>query len=515
MKVCLVRAPLTLSKYASASPAVPPIGLAYVAAQLVQDGHDVSVVDSIGEAIDEYIPFRDDTVYRGLTLEQIVERSPAADVFGVSVMFSQDWPLTRILIQKLKERHPHSLIVCGGEHATAESKGSMEGCPELDFIVSGEGEYTMSELLLTLDQKGDLSKVSGIHYRNSSGEVLHTPKRARVKSLDEIPWPAWDLFPLENYLSAGHGWGVNRGRSMPMVASRGCPYQCTFCSNPQMWTPRWVVRSVDDVIAEIKFYIEKYQAKNIDFQDLTAIIKKEWIISFCQRLIEENIVITWQLPTGTRSEAIDEEVAPYLYASGCRNMTYAPESGDLEVLKRIKKKVHLEAILKSTRAAVRAGINVKYNFIFGFPEDTYANIPSTLWFMWRIALVGVSDISIAPFSPYPGSELFFKLQREGKIPAKLDDAYYMSIPFSDMSKTVSWCESFSPKALNRLRNVAMMSFYLVSWLTHPLRPFRVLANLLTGREESRMDKALADMKRRMRLLSSKKESLNPGSVSPF
>jgi radical SAM superfamily enzyme YgiQ (UPF0313 family) len=127
--------------------------------------------------------------------------------------------------------------------------------------------------------------VSSLYFRGENNEIIANPKRPRIRDLDDLPLPAWDLFPLENYLSEGHGWGVNRGRSMPIVASRGCPYQCTFCSNPNMWTTRWVVRKVDNVIEEIVLYINKYNATNFDFQDLTAIVKKDWIKDFCLKLI--------------------------------------------------------------------------------------------------------------------------------------------------------------------------------------------------------------------------------------
>jgi anaerobic magnesium-protoporphyrin IX monomethyl ester cyclase len=515
MIITLVRAPLTLSEYASAAPAVPPIGLAYIAATTRAHGHEVHVVDSIGEAIESYVPFVEKTLYRGLGLDEIVDRVPNSDVIGVSVMFSQDWPLANELIRKLKDRQPKSIIVIGGEHAAAEPVGALEDCPSLDYAIVGEGDYAFPDLLRVLDKKESVEGVGSLYYRDASGEIRSTAKLPRSRDLSDIPWPAWDLFPLENYLKDGHGWGVNRGRSMPIVASRGCPYQCTFCSNPFMWTTRWVARPVEDVIKEIECYIEEYKATNFDFQDLTAIVKKNWIKTFCLSLIEKGIDITWQLPTGTRTEAIDEEVAGLLFRSGCKNITYAPESGSNEVLKRIKKKIKLESVYQSARGCIKAGLDVKFNFIFGFPEDRYRNLFESTYFMLRLAYIGVSDISIAPFSPYPGSELFFQLQKSGKIPKKLDEDYYRKIPFSDMSGTVSWCERINSKNLNRARNVAMILFYLVSFIFHPSRPFKRLFNFMVGREETRMDKALGDMKRRLRLLRKKKKSLKPGSVQPF
>jgi len=515
VKITLIRAPLTLSKFASAAPAVPPIGLAYVAASLVEAGHAVSVIDGIGEAISTYYPFDTNTLYRGLSLDEIVSRCADTEIFGLSIMFSQDWPITKQLIRKLKQRFPRAVIVAGGEHATAEPIGALEDCEELDYVVTGEGDSILPDLVTALNSGTELGEIAGIAYRTPSRVPVLNPARPRNRKLHELPWPAWDLFPVENYLSEGHGWGVNRGRSMPIVASRGCPYQCTFCSNPQMWTTLWLARPVEDVVDEIEFYIKKYGATNFDFQDLTAIVKKEWIKNFCLTLLAKKIVVTWQLPTGTRTEAIDSEVGQLLFQSGCKNITYAPESGSEEVLHRIKKKIRLAAVYESAKGCIKAGLDVKFNFIFGFPEDTYRHLFQSVGFMLKLAYVGVSDISIAPFSPYPGSELFFQLQRKGRIPEKLDDAYYKKIPFSDMASTESWCERIPSKTLNQCRNLAMIAFYLVSWTCHPSRPFRRIYNFLRGIEETRMDKALGDMRRRRRLLKSKKDGLLPSSVKPF
>lgn len=135
--------------------------------------------------------------------------------------------------------------------------------------------------------------------------------------------------------------------------------------------------------------------------------------------------------------------------------------------------------------------------------------------MIKLAFLGVSDISIAPFSPYPGSELFRQLQNENKIPQFLDEEFYNLIPFSDMSGTTSWCEKINSRELNLARNIAMIVFYFVSYIFHPSRPFIRLYNLFKGKEETRMDKALQDMLRRLRLSKAGKPNLKPTSIRPF
>src|SRR4029079_7397179 len=120
---------------------------------------------------------------------------------------------------------------------------------------------------------------------------------------------------------------------------------------------------VGDVVDEIASYVERYEATNVDFYDLTAIIKRDWILAFCEEIERRGLNITYQLPTGTRSEVLDEEVLRALYRTGCRNICYAPESGSPKTLARIAKKVELERMVRSIRAASKAGIVVKANLI--------------------------------------------------------------------------------------------------------------------------------------------------------
>ena len=155
-----------------------------------------------------------------------------------------------------------------------------------------------------------MTQVNGLVMRQD-GKIVRTLPRGRIKAIDDIPWPAWNLVPLENYLSNGLGYGVDLGRSMPLIATRGCPYRCTFCSNPTMWTTKWIARKPNLVLDEIEHYINKYGAENIDFYDLTAIVQKEWIAEFCRLIKKRNLKFTWQLPSGTRSEAIDTEISNF------------------------------------------------------------------------------------------------------------------------------------------------------------------------------------------------------------
>jgi radical SAM superfamily enzyme YgiQ (UPF0313 family) len=435
----------------------------------------------------------------GLRSEEIVDRIEGRpDFIGVSCMFSQDWPEIRRLIQLVRRRFPNVPIVAGGEHITATAEFTLRSTPEVDVCVIGEGEETIVELANAFDAHTPFDAIKGLVIRAAGGGVLSTGPRTRIRKLDDIPLPAWDLVPLQNYLDNGLGYGVDRGRSMPMLATRGCPYECTFCSNPEMWTTRWYAREPGLVLDEIQLYQEKYGATNFDFYDLTAIVKRSWIIEFTNLILERKMKFTWQLPSGTRSEAIDAEVSRLLYASGCRNMSYAPESGSPEVLKRIKKVVKLDKLEGSVMSAVREGLNVKLNIIMGFPSESRKELGQTVRFLFRMGKAGVHDMSISLFSPYPGSQLYNELRAAGGIP-ELSDEYFLSLgAYKDFSQCISYTEGLSPKILNLYRLAGFVVFYGTQYAARPWRILRVLQNLVQHRQESRLDKSLADLAHRIR-----------------
>ena len=264
-----------------------------------------------------------------------------------------------------------------------------------------------------------------------------------------------------------------------------------------MWTTRYTTRAPSLVVDEIEDYVRRYQADNFDFYDLTSIVKRDWILEFCRLLEERELRITWQLPSGTRSEALDAPVLAAMVRSGCRNVTYAPESGSKRTLAAIQKKVKLDHLEDSMGVAVRLGLNVKANILIGFPDERKEDLRDTLRFLLRMARIGVHDASVWTFSPYPGSELFERLRAAGRFPT-LDDDYYASLlSYSDVSGAVSYADALGSSELQRYRLAGLLLFYGVSYLTHPMRPLRSLYNIATRRYESRMEMSFGNLMRRL------------------
>jgi len=495
IKSVLLRTPMIVPKWSNQSSICPPLGLAYVASALRKAKYDVRCVDALGEAPLQKIISEDKKfVNYGLSTEEIIKHLSSKDfnVLFVSVMFSQEWPIVRSIIKNVMRVYPNVFLVCGGEHITACPEFCMKECPEIDVCVVGEGEETSIAVLDALKENKPLSNVGGIVFRSES-KLIKNPKRPRINKIDEITWPAWDLFPLENYLSNSFGYGVSTGRSMPMLISRGCPFQCTFCSSPQMWTTKWQARNVDDVIEEMQFYIDKYKVTNFDFYDLTTIVRKDWIVAFCQKVIKKNWNITWQMPAGTRSEALDDETLGLMVLSGQQMISYAPESGSALTLQKIKKKIKIDRMKLSIKSAISKGMDVKLNLMMGFPDETHKDMFQTLVFLKDAAVLGVNDAYVGAFAPYPGSELFDELYNNGQI-ASLDDEYFYNLSSnSDLFNSYSFSKHVSTGMLAVYRLGGMSMFYIISFIRHPKRLFRLFSNVVNKREESKLDMALIQM----------------------
>lgn len=503
-KVTLVRVPNLFAGGALTLSATPPIGLCYVASSLRNERHDVKIIDSVGVAIERIFTFTGNNLYvNGLTIEEILEYIPEdSGYIGVSLPFSHEWPLAKKVCAAIKERFANSQLIVGGEHATALPDLCLQDCKAIDYCVLGEGEETIRELIHCLEINGSVNDIAGLAFRDDDGFTKYTRTRERISSIDNIPPPAWNLIPLENYLVGGYSFGVNIGRSMPILATRGCPYQCTFCSNAKMWQPKWLARSPLKVVEEMEEYTQKYLVENFDFYDLTAIVRRDWIIEFCNLLMERKLNITWQLPSGTRTDILDSHITQLLYKSGCRNISYAPESGSTQTLKRIKKKVDLDVMVRSMKASISNNINIKANIIIGFPGERLRNIFETYKFIIRMAVAGVHDVSVWTFSAYPGSEIFYDLIKENRISGEFTDDYFTSLlSYSDLSRPYSWNDNFSSNTLNYLRLFGLTLFYSISYCLRPIRFFKNVINIIKHKPKSRLEmialKALSRHKRRI------------------
>ena len=505
MKVQLIHPPLYLNVHAMTAlrPSLP-LGLAYIAAALRQSGFEVSVVDAVAEAPEQVTqnPLKKSLFALGLTADEIVERlDPEADAFGLTNMWTFSWPLVREICQKIKARYPDTPLVCGGEHFSGLPELSMEQAP-IDFIVRGEGEEGAIEVFKGIEigvDKVDWSLVQGIWYRDADGRPVESKEsRARNKDVDNIPWPAWDLFDVEVYNEQGFINGLNAGLTVPILATRGCPYQCTYCASPNMWTTRWYARDPKDVVDEMQFYKEHYGATNFPFQDLTAILKRDWILEFCNELKERQLNVTWQFPSGTRCEVIDDEVASLLRETGGKSLALAPESGSERTRKLIQKRMKTDSLMNAVKSSVRNGLNITCFIVIAFPHDTAEDLKETAKMCRKLGRLGIDDIAVGFFFPIPNTQLYKELTEKGRV--NLEDRFLLTPIFANEQKLLAennYCEHLDHKQLTRWKYKLLLNFYLTSFVFHPTKPFRILWNALRGKETRKLETYLVDLRKKI------------------
>ena len=514
MRVQLVHPPAFLNPTALTAlrPSLP-LGLAYVAASIREAGHEVSVIDAVGEAPDRVV--RTGHVARlGLSIEEIVARiAPETQVVGIGAMFTYQWRVVSELIHAIKRSRPELLVVGGGEHFTGLPEESLASSP-LDIAVLGEGEETIVELLRRYEahvQAGGAAAagahegpevaswagdLAGVSFRRGA-EVVHNERRARVRDIDAIPRPAWDLFDVTGYDDRRLINGPRMGMTMPILATRGCPYRCAYCSSPNMWTTKWIARDPKLVADEIQDLVETWGARNFPFQDLTAIVKRQWVIDFCNELVSRKLDITWQMPTGTRCEVVDDEVAALLHASGGLSLNFAPESGSEAVRAKVAKQMTEKSLFNAVHSAVKQKLNTSVFFVLGFPGDQVADFKETLKWARRLARAGVEDLAVGFYFPIPGTRFYKELQSRGK--AGLTDELMMAPIFVHdrwLTEERNYSEGLSARTLTIWRYRIVWAFYWRAVLLNPRRLVKVAGNFFKGKEESKFDSFLQILKER-------------------
>jgi radical SAM superfamily enzyme YgiQ (UPF0313 family) len=506
---------VVFSKNSYSSPVTLPLGLAYIGGVLEKADYNVKIIDATGGKRPMGIKRSLDNQYniQGLSTEEILEKiDPNTFIFGISVMFSQHWIEHRSLIEKIKQKFTKIIIVAGGEHASAMPEYIMRDCPSIDYVIRGEGEFSMLEFSSNLFFGRSVNNIPGICFINKQNKFVDNGLSKRIEHIDTLPRPAWHLLNPENYFQDYFsGLGLGGNRNMPILGTRGCPYQCTFCSSPSMWTTRYIMRDPIDIVDEIEWLTKEYKANDFEFFDLTAIIKKNWIIEFCNELKKRGLNnITWQLPVGTRTESLDEEVLKAIYETGCRFVCYAPESGSQHSLNIIKKRVKLNKLLKSVKSSVKIGHTTKLNFIIGFPHETLIDCLKTIAFaMYCSFRFGISDILFSVFTPYPGSELFEKLKKEKKL--TVNDNYFKKLIVQfDFTKGDSYCENISATTIVILRFLAFTLCYTIIYITRPKMIYKLFKNIFQKKffPNNILEQRLFEFYLRYKLKKKAKENLS-------
>lgn len=431
MRILLVLPPMLgeerYGKLAGAGSYLPPLGLLYLAGVL-KDRYDVKVID--GSVLD-------------VTMQDMADLigSWKPRVLGVSAITPTFYRAVE-LCRVAKQINQGIVTVIGGPHPSAcpEETMSHEG---VDFVVRGEGEVTFGELLDRIEKSEDVSSVAGICHKTAEGKISSTPPRERITELDSMPFPARELIDTEAYKPS-----VMHYKHLPafsIVCGRGCPFRCTFCSCSKVFRGKVTLRSVENVISEIRDLVSRYSASEIMVWDDTFGISKKWVTEFCRQI--RPLQISWS--AWMRVDMVDKDMLARMADSGCWHISYGVESGNQKVLDTIKKGFTLDDVRNAFKLTHEAGMEARGTFILGLPNETWQSMMDTI----NLAIAIEADYAqFQLLTPYPGTELWDTIEQYGEFSTK------------DLSKYTIWFPVFVPKGLSkadleRAHKLAYRMFY--------------------------------------------------------
>lgn len=294
-------------------------------------------------------------------------------------------------VKKAKEICPNVITIAKGAAFLTLAERIIKEHNELDFGILGEAENTLKEIL----EEKPKAEILGLYYKEND-EVKFTGNRPFIEDLDSLPFPARHLVDNNIYRRPD-----NNKVQATIKVSRGCPFHCFFCLATPVSGAKVRRRSPENIVAEIKECVEKYNIKNFLFWSDIFNIDKEWTMKLCQAIIDSGLKITWS--ANTRADTADLEMAEMMYKSGCRLVSIGVESGSQYMLEKMGKKITLNDVRRTVKVFKKAKIRIYNYFVIGLPWETEETVEETI----KFAIELNSDfISFYTATPLPGSRFY-------------------------------------------------------------------------------------------------------------
>lgn len=375
MRIAVIAPPYPLEEMPS-----PPLGVTYVAAAFEAAGAEVKIFDYIVSA------------YTKENLEKQL-KSFKPDAVGATSVTMNFYDARQILFD-VKNYNPEIITMMGGPHVSFTAEETLKQYPEIDLIVIGEGEDTIAELTPVIRQKDKWHNIRGIAYRNGN-EIVMTGKRDFITDIDRIPLPARRLLPISRYRALGF--------PVSLITGRGCPYSCIFCLGRKMVGSKVRKRNPHLVLDEIEQIIH-YGFDRINIADDLFTTDKERVKEICTGIKERSLKFPWS--AFARVDTVSQEVFDLMAEAGCDSVSFGVETGNPEMLKRIKKGIKLEQVYAAVKMCQQAGMIAHASFIIGLPGETRDTLQETEKFAKSTrALYGYHFLA-----PFPGTTVREKIQ---------------------------------------------------------------------------------------------------------
>ena len=375
-----------------------PLGLTYIAAVLEQKGIHVEIIDLNAKQSEKS------------NLERMVEN---ASIVGIGGMITEHQEILR-LVNIVKKVNGEARVVLGGPLATTLPQELLRAS-RADFVVVGEGEQTIIDLIHAIQHGQSFTNIRGIAYKDGN-QIAVTAPAVPITDLDTLPFPARHLLNMNHYLKNHFDSfgltikGLGEIRSTNLITSRGCPYNCTFCFK-EMWGHKWRARSAQNILEEMVLLHQQYSVNGFFFNDDTFLLDRKRIFELCTLLKGKNLDIAWYC--NGRVNLVTKELLKAMYNAGCRGIAYGIESGNQQILDSMKKNATTDQARRVVKWTKEAGINTTGYFMIGMLGETKATIRETMVFAREL------DLDYYGFSlttPLAGTELYNSAIEAGFTP---------------------------------------------------------------------------------------------------
>ncbi|BCB96302.1 B12-binding domain-containing radical SAM protein [Dissulfurispira thermophila] len=452
-----------------------PIGLAYIAASLRAANIPVKVIDAFAEQ-----PYQarqnGNFLLLGLNHMEIIERIPddtrAIFVYAINLINHLS---TVEIVYAIKQSHPNIPVVVVENTQTVTAYSLHLVSREFydagaDYILTGEGEHRAVRLAKAL-LSSELEKIKGIdgvgsqNFYNSPCDV--------ITNLDNLPFPAWDLFPLQNYWKLRFAHGPQSTKSyLPLLTSRGCPFSCRFCVAPYANNQKWRSRSSQNVVDEIEFFVNKYNVQEFHIEDMNPTVSDQRIRDICNEILKRNLKIIWKIVAGTKVETIkNEETIDLMAKSGCKYISISPETGSSRLLELMHKPFDLKHALSIIKRMNQAGIYSQACFVLGFPDETDNDRQLTHALVRDLTRWGVDEIALFIITPVPGAAIY--------------ENFHGFEFLSELNFSPSWRTDYHK--LNNFRLHLYTYFLLWKFIYHPFKILKQPLNFLRRNFNTKME----------------------------
>ena len=385
MKITFLNPPQPNSKYKFLGVVAPSLGIGYIAAVLEQNNYDVDVLDSSALELS----------YDEIG-EEMLKRNP--DIVSISAL-TPTIGAALDAADKIKNVKPDTIVVLGGYHPTFEYENLLKEEESIDVIVRGEGEYTMLELVQKIESGGDLKDVQGLAFIDDTSEdktIIVTPDRPPIQDLDELPFPAFHLFPMEKYKMLNITTNV-----ATIITTRGCPMQCSFCSSAALHGKHLRRRSYENVVDEIEMRLQEQNIDTIAFMDDTFTLDVKFVKNFCEEIKRRGLKFWWGCTS--RVDTLSEELLEMMKDAGCITIFMGVESADQQMLDKMNKNITVRKTMNAFKLARKVGIRTIASCVIGMPEDTRESMKKTIDFVSSLK-PNYALFSLA--TPYPGTRFY-------------------------------------------------------------------------------------------------------------